>query len=184
MDNKKISVTDLVFKKFDAGFDLIPLNSFMSDGNDPVLRKAPPVNSYPDFEKFLSFNLATVFHDFYVILDKKIRNIVGYAYSYEFRLNDGHCKLFVWLKEGYKKEFLQPLFMQFSHMLLSAYSFRKLYLECVINEDTDLEEYKSLGFCLEGVLKENFYKDKEFRNLAILSICRDKVDDYFKKMQG
>ncbi len=183
MDNKKISVKDLVFKKFDPGFDLIALNGFMSDANDPVFRKAPPINSYPDFENFLAFNFTTVFHDFYVILDKRIRNIVGYAYSYEFRLNDSNCKIFIWLKEDYRKEYLLPLLMRFSRELLFSYSFRKLYIDRVIDDDSELKEYTSLGFCCEGILRENFYKDKEFRDLAILSICREKVDEYFKQLQ-
>ena len=183
MDDGKGSVADLVFKKFDIGFDLVTLNGLMANGSDPVFRKAPPINSYPDFENFLSFNFTTVFHDFYVIMDRRIRNIVGYAYSYEFRLNDGHCKVFLWLKEGYRKEFLRPLLMQFSHKLLSAYSFRKIYSDLVIDGDADLEAYGALGFCCEGVLKEAFYRDKAFHDLAVLSLCRDSADEYFKKQQ-
>lgn len=167
---------DLKFRKFDFRNDLPDLFDIMMDSRDQALfHGRVQINSLPDFEKWMIGNMSHFYHDFYVVTAENDYKIVGYVYSYEYRVYDGHCKVCVFLNREYRGMGVGALCgIRFLDELFSAYPLRKVYAEIFDYNKQSLESNLGFGFVEEGCLKDYRYLNGSYHDMHLLAITREK----------
>lgn len=105
-------------------------------------------------EEGLQHRLKNFFHDFFLLTDEK-KNIVGIAYSYDFRVNDLNSRINIFfaldVDEVKRLEGIE-CFMKY---MFEEYPLRKLIFECTKREDVLI--FEKAGFEVEVALKEYVY---------------------------
>ena len=121
----------------------------------------PDHNSMGEFNKWLDYHLEKDFHDFKIFrsVDGKF---IGFAYSYDFNIADGHCLYTVAIKSEYQEigigGFVSLLFLEY---LFKTYNLRKIYVHVYSWNDHSEKCISLFGFSLEGTLREyRFYDGK------------------------
>ena len=166
----------LKLKKFNFRNDLADLFEIMMDNQDQALfHGRMQINSLPDFEKWMIGNMAHFYHDFYVITSDDNYTIVGYVYSYEYKIYDGHCKVCIFLNKEYRDVGVGALCgIRFLDELFSNYPLRKIYIDVYDYNKQSLACNLGVGFVEEGCLKDYRYNNGEYHDLHLLSITREK----------
>ena len=174
------------FRKFNFRNDLADLFDLMTDARDQALFHCRfPVNSLPDFEKWMIANMTHLYHEFYVIVAKDNYSIVGYVYSYDYKFFDGHCKVCIFLKKQYRDVGMGALCgMRFMSDLFSSYPLRKIYIDVYDYNEQSLQCNLGIGFVEEGCLKDYRFLDGKYHDMHLLSITRDAFFEHKKKVTG
>jgi RimJ/RimL family protein N-acetyltransferase len=74
--------------------------------------------------------------------------------------------------KGYAYESSQ-IFIDYS---FNQFNLNKIYLEVLKENDAAINLYQKLGFREEGILKENIFKNGEFKDVLIMSLLRDDLE--------
>ncbi len=173
---------NLVLRKFNFRTDLEDLFNLMTDSKDQMLfHGRMQINSLPDFERWMINNMTHVYHDFYVIADKSSYNIVGYVYSYEYRVYDGHCKVCIFIKSKYRDIGVGALCgIRFLNEIFSSYPIRKIFIDVYDYNKQSLASNLDAGFQEEGCLKEFRYENGRYYDLHLLGLTREAFYEKFK----
>ena len=130
-------------------------------------------NSMDVFSKWFHHHLEKEFHDFKVFFTQN-NSFVGFAYSYDFDPLNGHCLFTVVVTPEYQESgagaFLAKTFLEF---LFVNYNLRMVYIHVYSNNNMSLRCIESIGFNLNGLLKEYRYYNGEYVDLYIYSLTRD-----------
>lgn len=139
-------------------------------------------NSKQSFEKWIWEHINTDFHDFFMIMEKRNNQLIGYVHNYDFSLIDGHCKLSVYIDERYRKAgtggFVSIFFINY---LFLKYPLRKIYSTIYDYNSESLKSNLAAGFIEEGIIGDYRYHDGQYYAIHYLSISRDKFDDTIRK---
>lgn len=151
-------------KRFVPEDDISELYSFVFDAHLLVKMPGQPViNSKNEFADWLVRQLHGFYHDLYLIYDEQ--RIKGYLLSFDYRVYDGHCRIYGFEDSGINGELLR----QFIDWLCSEYPLRKIFLQVTEKEDAWMQSAKELGFLEEACLKEYKYIEGQYVDMHILS---------------
>lgn len=166
------------FRKIQSRQDIEDICQFISnnivikgDIYNPFFRLTT-LNSLKECREYVNNCLRSSFHDFYMIINKDDDRSIGFAFSYEFRMYDSNCKIFVWCQDEITDEQLLLIIDGFSKMLFTLYPIKKQYAE-MLEECNTINLYKQSGFTIECVLKEYVYSNGGYHSLSILGKERE-----------
>ena len=164
-----------VFRKFLVRRDLEKIYTIMSDSNEQMeFQEKNPHNSIVEFENWILNQLRGSFHDFYIIEVAETEQMVGFLYSYNFRLNDGHCMICVYIKPEFRNVGVgMQCGIRFIHELFRDYTLRKIYLTVYDYNRQSLLSNLHAGFHEEGCYKDYRYFYGKFWDMHLLAIDRD-----------
>ena len=168
--------TSLILRKFNFRTDLEDIFRLMTDSREQSLfHGRMQINSLPEFERWMVANMAQFYHDFYVIFDESSYNIVGYVYSYEYRVYDGHCKVCIVLNKQYRDVGVGAICaLRFLNELFTSYPLRKIFIDVYDYNKQSLQSNIDAGFVEEGCLKECRYYNGKYYDTHILGLTRER----------
>lgn len=155
--------------------------------NDPVISKYLGGNFYfvsPERERKSVEN--KIFDDskniYLSICDLRNNDLIGYTNINNIDLRNLKAE---WggtlignkdyIGKGYGKE-ASSLMLRF---LFDQYPIHKCYSYCLEEHPSTPIMFEALGFRKEGLLRDEVFKNGEFKNLLIYSILREEIDDKF-----
>jgi len=161
----------LVLRKVILQKDIPELYKMMT-GDDQYLFSVKIIaNSEQQFRDWLCERLKYEFHDFYMLISGKDGHAIGYAHNYDFSLQNGHCKIVVYLIKKYRNTGIGGIgAVQFIDRLFQIYPLRKVYTAVYDYNSCSLINNQKAGFMEEGVLQKYRYYNGEYHGLHILSI--------------
>jgi RimJ/RimL family protein N-acetyltransferase len=80
-----------------------------------------------------------------------------------------------YLGKGYGEE-ASKLLLRF---LFGQYPINKCYAYCLAEHPATPKLFKKLGFTNDGILRQEIYKDGEFKDLLLFSILKSEIGDQF-----
>ena len=174
---------NIIFRKFNPRTDLEIMFDMMIGSRDQMLFHGKvQFNTVNDFEDWLMTNMSRTYHDFYVVCDGETKEILGYAYSYEYRRYDGHCKVCIVISEKYRAVGVGAIIgLRFLNELFVNYPLRKVYIDIYDYNKQSLKSNIDAGFIEEGLLKEHRYYDGKYYDMHLLGLTRER---FYEKWQG
>ncbi|SDB81152.1 GNAT family N-acetyltransferase [Williamwhitmania taraxaci] len=116
------------------------------------------------------------------ICEKNTNKLIGYTNINNIDLRNAKAEwagTFIGDKDfagqGYGRE-ASILMLSF---LFSQYPIHKCYGRCLEEHPTTAKLFISLGFTQDGVLRDDVFKNGEFKNVLMFSILRDEVNGQF-----
>lgn len=147
--------------------------------NAQILFK-PDHNDVHGFEKWLNDSLHHSINDFMVFYSGK--TFVGFAYSYEFRPLDGHCRFTLAVRPEFRAQGLGGLIsVQFLRHLFVSYPLRKVYFYVYAYNTDSLACARALVEREECILREHHYHDGTYHDVHVFAISRQVYDQRLLK---
>lgn len=171
---------DMYFRKFDFRRDLDFLRRSMMENEEyHSFIYRIEVNTFQDFERWITEQMRSSFHDFYSVCSLNDPEIIGYVYSFDYRPDDLHCRICAYFDPIYRGTGASGIaVLHFIDILFSSYPLRKVYFTIFGYNTESLTSNIQAGFTEEAVLKEFKYFKGSFYDLHVLSISRD---DFYSK---
>lgn len=166
----------LIFRKLNFGRDLSVLFQYMTDlDSQSLLCEQFQINTIQMFERWLGSRFEmSVYHDFFMI-ETTSGQTVGFTFSYNFSMDNGHCKYTLCLIDEYKGTGLGVLAaMQMLEYLFKAYPLRQIYISVYDYNKDSLSVNRKGGFEDVGTCPEYRYYDGKYHDLHILRLTREK----------
>ncbi len=138
-------------------------------------------NSMRDFDGWIQDNLKYFFHDFFVIetLDNEF---IGFVYSYDSSMKDGHCKMTVYICEKYRNVGVGAYIgLKFMDHLFTYYPFRRIYCDVYEYNSNSFSSLTQCGLEETGRMREYRYYDGKYYDLILLTITRETFEKNLKR---
>lgn len=180
-----MEMNKLRFRRFEHNKDLLNLYYVMTNVNEQMFFHSKTVfNSNVDYEQWLLGQMKYHYHDFYILEDSdNDSKFAGFMYSYDFRLNDGHCMICVYLTPEYRNVgYGAYAGIKFIKEIFQEYPVRKIYLTIYDYNKQSLQSNLSAGFTEEGCLKEYRYYDGKYWDMHFLAITRETFNNMMKHL--
>ncbi len=174
---------DLILRKIDYNNDLPILFKYMTDiETQSLLSEQFQINTIQMFDRWLSSRFEMgIYHDFFMIEIKEGKTI-GFSFSYDFSLANGHCKYTLCLFSEYQGTGLgAKAAIQMMKYLFAAYPLKQIYISVYEYNRESLKVNVRGGFEEVGVFPEYRYYAGDYHDLHILRITREKFDSVFNK---
>lgn len=166
-------MTGLNLRKVIIQKDFSDLYKMMMNDDQYLFSVKISANSEQQFREWLCERLKYDFHDFLIISSEDDKQVIGYAHNYDFSLQDGHCKIAVYLAPEYRDSGIGGFSaIRFMNILFQMYPLQKIYTAVYSYNKRSLVNNIKAGFNEEGFLKQYRYYNGEYHGLHILSIDR------------
>ena len=165
----------LAFRTFDAARDMAAVAPFFLQADERVLFDVPtPLTSTDEFTAWFSGKLRTSFHDFFVLEQAGSGAFAGFAFSYDYRSFDLHCKVGIVTVPEVRGTGLPALAAcDLLARLFRAYPLRKVYALVYDFNRQSLASNLAAGFVEEGLLREDRYWDGAWHDCHVLGLTRE-----------
>ena len=171
-----ITLENLEFEK-----DMHELFEYICNGEQFLFSTRLGFNSEGEFSEWIKNRINSEFHDFFMI--KKAEKNIGYVHNYDFNLNDGHCKITVFVEQSYRKLGLGGIAtIMFMDYLFKQYPFNKIYIDIYEYNEESLMSNMKAGFEEEGILKEYRYYSGKYYDMHILSMGKEKFNKTLREL--
>ena len=98
----------------------------MSPKEQALFLTRSTANSVGEFDTWISDRLKFFYHEFFVV-ESEDGDFIGMVYSYDQHINDGHCKMTVYVLPEWRSSGLGALIgLKFLYYLFQYYSFRRV----------------------------------------------------------
>ena len=175
-------MTGLVLRKVVLHRDLTDLYRMMISDDQHLFSVKITANSEQQFNDWLCERLKYDFHDFFIIANENNDQAIGYAHNYDFSLQNGHCKVAVYLSPEHRDSGIGGFGgIMFMDHIFQTYPLRKLYTAVYSYNKRSLTNNRNAGFVEEGNLEQYRYYDGTYHSLHILSIKRE---DFYQRFGG
>ncbi|MBM6999054.1 GNAT family N-acetyltransferase [bacterium] len=178
----------LRLRHYDARTDVEPMFAAYSDPAEQALfAHREQINSVQEFDAWMTENVASVYHDLYVIeapanddgRDASVdgarggSRFAGFVYSYDYRTSDLRCNMCLYLARPYRGTGAAGIVAAtFLDELFSYYPLRKVYLYVYDYNRASLSSDLQAGFVEEGCLREYRYLDGRWWDCHVLAMTR------------
>ena len=163
---------DIRLLSIDLGSDGRQLYRFMISEDQYLFSSNLVFNTENSFLSWLNNRLIGEFHDFYKVCCGDI--CIGFVYSYDFSLVDGHCKAVAYVDEAYQNTGYGCIAgAMFIKKLFDSYPLRKVYTTVYDYNRQSLDSNLRAGFTEEGCIRGFRYYNGEYCDLHILSVERE-----------
>ena len=118
---------------------------------------------------------------YFAICDNESNELIGYSSINDIDLRNlkalwgGTLIGEKFLGKGYGLESAKLIL----NFLFDQYPVNKCYAYCLETHPATIKLFNSLGFKKDGVLREEVYKNGEFKNVLLFSILRREINDKF-----
>lgn len=172
------------FRRFDYGLDLEKLYEYMMiDQNQRLFSYKFQVHNIVMFERWISEKFAkNEYHDFFMVEDAA-NNTIGFTFSYDFFVFDGHCKYTLCLYDDYQnKGYGAVAAIKMLDYLFCNYPLKRVFISVFdYNKNSLLMNMKG-GFEEVGCLPEYRFWGGDNVSLHILNITRAKFYERYSKI--
>jgi len=139
-------------------------------------------NSLRDFDGWLQDNLKLFYHEFFII-ESDEGEVMGFVYSYDKHLQDGHCKIAMYIVPAWRNSGISAMAVfQFIDYLFRYYPLRRINCDVYNYNAESLRNIKQFGFESTGCLKEYRFYDGAYHDLELFSITRDYFMEHWKNL--
>lgn len=146
----------------------------MSPDNRYLILPNVHINTEVDFEAWLLNQSRTNYLEFFVVLASDTGKPVGFVYAYDYRPDDGHCRICVHIARGFRAVGAGALAAaHFIGHLFRTYPLRKVYSAVYEFNDVSLRGNLKAGFVEEARLPEYRYYDGRYWDLVLCSMSRE-----------
>lgn len=135
------------------------------------------LNSPEYFPKVFERTLSYGYQDFFVLEDDN-KETIGFVISYDFKPNDGHIKILVYIEEKYRGVYGAIATIMFMDYIYTYYNVRKIYTEVYEYNTPSIRAHASLGFTEEARLSQYRYYRNKYWDYIYYSIKRE---DFYEK---
>lgn len=171
-----------IIRKCCSRLDVTHLYEMMMSEDQYLFSTKITINSEDCFSNWLLEHMESDFHDFFVIADVDKNAPIGYVHNYDFSLQNGNCKIVVYIDAAYRSTGLGGYCaIKFMDYLFSEYPIRKIYVMIYAYNSDSLDSNLKAGFIEEGILKKYRYYNGMFYDLHILSMDRER---FYNTLQG
>ena len=130
-------------------------------------------NSLRDFDNWLQDRLKYHYHDFFVVESDK-EELIGIVYSYDHRMQDGHCKMTTYITQKWRHIGLGSMVgLDFIGFLFRFYPYRRINCDVYRYNIESFESLKQAGFEVTGHVKEYRYFNGKYHDLMLLTMSRE-----------
>lgn len=129
------------------------------------------LNSEEYFPKIFERSLSYGYQEFFMA-ETPEGDFMGMAIAYEYRPNDGHMRVMVYIEEKYRQLYGAVLGTMFINFIFVYYSVRKIYTEVYAYNTVSEAANKALGFSEETRFKEYRYYRGRYWDFIIFAIER------------
>jgi len=174
---------DLILRKIDYNNDLHVLFKYMTDlESQSLISEQFQINTIQMFDRWLSSRFEMgVYHDFFMI-ETVGGKTIGFTFSYDFSLANGHCKYTLCLFNEYQGTGLgASAAIQMMNYLFKAYSLKQIYISVYEYNKESLRMNVRGGFEEVGVFPGYRFYAGEYHNLHILRITRKIFNSKYNK---
>lgn len=132
------------------------------------------INTEVDFEAWLLSQCRSNYLEFYVVHASDTGKPVGFVYAYDYRPDDGHCRICVHIAHGYRSTGAGALAAaHFIGLLFRSYPLRKVYSAVYGFNTASLQGNMKAGFVEEARLPEYRYYEGKYWDLVLCSMSRE-----------
>lgn len=143
--------------------------------NGNIMNK-PDHNDFQSFKKWLLDCISERFNDFFVVYDSEV--FVGVAYTYDFRLIDGHTCLSIAVRQEFVGTGVgAQMALAVIGRIFRDYPLRKVFMEVYSDNERCYESLNDAGLRNEARLKEYRFRDGRYEDLLIFSVDRENFRD-------
>lgn len=169
LSGSEILKMNFEFNKFNDEDRLFLFERFASDKNI-ILNEPVQFNSLGQFSDFFNDRLNRVYHDFFIVSNEKGK--IGYVYSFDYRVYDLNCKLFLSADRCHK-----DIIKSVACKLFEEYPLEKIFLWIRQDDSKTREAAEMISTEPEAILCEYIYADGQFLNVFVYGISRKDVID-------
>ena len=139
------------------------------------------LNSEERFQKLFEQKVYFNYNDFLIIEDTE-QKFAGFLISYDFKPNDGHLKVMIYIEKDFRQNGMVGLAsIEFLNILFQYYNVSKIYTEVYAYNQNSIEYQVNFGFTEECRFKDYRYFDGQYWDTIYYSISRDK---FYIKYKG
>ena len=142
-------------------------------------------NTRPEFERWLVRKLDGEFYDFLIAADATSDDALGFAYSYDFRPFDGHCKLTCCVFDADSRLGAGALIgLLMADHLFRCYPLRKIYTEVYSYNERSMRIHRkaSHGWKEVAVFEDYRYLSGDYHDLHVFCMERDVFYQRYSKL--
>lgn len=159
-------------RKLDISRDLPNLYQvYSSYAEQYKLFSTMSINSYDSFVNL--FNRQLDRYTEFNIIETENR-FAGFVAAYDFKKNDGHIKVMVYIEPEYRFSHIGLAGIDFVNILFQYYNIRKVYTEVYGYNKDSIEYHFNAGFVEECRLKEYKFFDGKYWDVIYFSILRER----------
>ena len=161
---------------FEAQRDLDDLFAlFSAPTGQPLFSERVPITSREEFGDWLDDMLRNSYHDVRIVRAQGTGELVGIAFSYDYRPFDLHCKVCVSLAPAWQDRGVAGrIGTTFMDELFRAYPLRKIYALVYGYNERSLASNLQAGFEEEGCLRGYRYLDGTYHDCHVLAMTRER----------
>ena len=163
------------FRKFNYQIDSKSVFESWSDPqNQSLISHQICLHTLEMFEQWITEKFRSgCYHDFYMI-DTEKGETLGFIFSYDFHLNDGHCKYTLCLYEKYQnKGYGAAAAILFLNYLFSSYPLRQVFVSVFDYNTHSLQCNQKSGFREVGCLPDYRFLNGHYYDLHYLHMTRE-----------
>lgn len=175
----------LILRKMDYAKDLLVLYQYMMDEDSQcLLSEQFEVNTIQMFERWLNHRFEMgIYHDFFMV-ETSNGQTIGFTFSYDFLISNGHCKYTLCLFREYQKTgFGAAAAIRMMGHLFKVYPLRQIYISVYDYNTDSLSANLKGGFEEIGRYPEHRFFDGVYYDLHILRMTREQFDFLYKKVR-
>ena len=134
----------------------------------------PKLVSKERFAENFSKKLSNYYHQYFVIKKKSTEETIGYVYSYNFNIQNGHTYIAISSDESPESRCaVAEGGIIFIHFLFKQYALNKIYADIYSFNAKSIRLVSTAGFIQEANLKRHKYYNNEYHGLLIYSLYKD-----------
>ena len=138
-------------------------------------------NSVREFEGWLEGQLKHFYSEFFVIEEQG--ETAGFVYSYEHHMQDGHCKIGVYIAPQWRSSGMGAAAgVQMMGYMFRYYPLRRINCDVYEYNNGSLTSLLQAGFEKMGIWKEYRYYDGKYYDLILLTMTRASYMEKFEKI--
>ncbi len=175
----------LILRKVDYAKDLLLLYRYMTDADSQyLLSEQFEVNTLQMYERWLNSRFEMgVYHDFFMV-EPSNGQTIGFTFTYDFSLSNGHCKYTLCLFKEYQKTgFGVAAAIQMMKHLFRIYPLRQIYISVYDYNADSLSANLKGGFEEVGIYPEYRYFNGAYFDLHVLRMTREQFNFLYKKVR-
>ena len=171
-------MSELTLRAYDPARDAATMFDLYRDPFEQALfAQRVPLTTLAEFEEWLDGNMRGGYHEFRVIARKDTDELAGFAFAYDYRPFDLHCKVCVYMRPEWRSSGAGGLMgARLIGDLFAAYPLRKVYALVYGYNEESLRSNLQAGFVEEAVLRDYRYLDGAYHDCHILALSRESYE--------
>lgn len=133
------------------------------------------IGSDIEFIGYFEHQLRYYYSDFWVIENSDSNEPIGFLYTWDYRVKDGHCHLDYHLLDASPDQILE-LIQQIIALLFTEYPLNCIFLYAAVDNKARMELCTRLAAQEDALLKEYFFQSGIYEDIRVMRIDRSEFE--------